>query len=448
MARLAVPVALAELGWVSMGIVDTVMVGRLGPEEIGAVSLGGVLFLTAVVFGLGVLLGLDPLVARAFGAGDLGECHRWLVNGVWVSLAMAPLLAGAAWTCVPLLASFGVHEGVRAHTVPYLETLLWSALPLLVYGCVRRYLQAMNLVVPVMAALVSANLVNAGTNWILIFGHLGAPALGVVGAGWATLAARVYLAALLLAYAIWHDRRHRTGLRDVPLRPEWARIRRLTAVGVPAALQITLEVGAFALATALAARLTPQALAAHQVALVVASTTFMVPLGIASAGAVRVGQALGRGDPEGAATSGWTAILFGASFMAAAGLVLVLAPGPIARTFTADEGVVRVGISLLLVAALFQLFDGVQVVVTGALRGAGETRIPMLVHLVAYYAVGLPLGYELCFGAGWGVRGIWTGLSVGLIGCGTVLLRVWTGRVRRFQTEPALALGAGATASG
>jgi MATE family multidrug resistance protein len=441
-------VALAELGWVSMGIVDTVMVGRLGPEEIGAVSLGGVLFLTVVVFGLGVLLGLDPLVARAFGAGSLGECHRWLVTGVWVSLAMAPLLAGAAWLAVPLLASFGIHEGVRAHAVPYLETLLWSALPLLVYGCVRRYLQAMNLVVPVMAALVSANLVNAGANWIFVFGNLGAPALGVVGAGWATCVARVYLAALLLAYAVWHDRRHRTGLRAVPLRPEWARVRRLTAVGVPAALQISLEVGAFALATALAARLTPEALAAHQVAMVVASTTFMVPLGIASAGAVRVGQALGRGDPVGAATSGWTAILFGGGFMAAAGLVLVLAPGPIARTFTADEGVVRVGISLLLVAALFQLFDGVQVVVTGALRGAGETRIPMLVHLVAYYAMGLPLGYALCFGAGWGVRGIWTGLSAGLIGCGVVLLRVWAGRVRRFRTHAGLALGAGAPAGG
>jgi MATE family multidrug resistance protein len=260
--------------------------------------------------------------------------------------------------------------------------------------------------------------------------------------------ARVYLAALLLAYAVWHDRRHRTGLRAVPLRPEWARVRRLTAVGVPAALQISLEVGAFALATALAARLTPEALAAHQVAMVVASTTFMVPLGIASAGAVRVGQALGRGDPVGAATSGWTAILFGGGFMAAAGLVLVLAPGPIARTFTADEGVVRVGISLLLVAALFQLFDGVQVVVTGALRGAGETRIPMLVHLVAYYAMGLPLGYALCFGAGWGVRGIWTGLSAGLIGCGVVLLRVWAGRVRRFRTHAGLGLGAGAPAGG
>jgi len=440
MARLSAPVVLAELGWVSMGIVDTVMVGRLGPEAIGAVSLGGILFLTVLVFGLGVLLGLDPLVAQSFGAGNLRECHRWLVNGVWVSVGMAPLLVGAAWLGVPLLESFGVHEGVRAHAVPYLETLLWSALPLLVYGCFRRYLQAMSLVVPVMAALVSANLVNAAANWVLVFGHLGAPALGVVGAGWATFAARVYLAAVLVAYALWHDRRHRTGLRRVSLRPELPRVARLMAVGVPAAVQMTLEVGAFAVATGLAARLAPQALAAHQVALVVVSTTFMVPLGIASAGAVRVGQALGRGDPDGAATSGWTAIAFGGGFMAVAGLTFVLAPGPIVRTFTADEGVIRAGVSLLLVASFFQLFDGVQVAVTGALRGAGETRIPMLVHLVAYYAVGLPLGYVLCFEAGWGVRGIWTGLSAGLIGCGVVLLRVWTGRVRRFRAEPALAV--------
>jgi MATE family multidrug resistance protein len=322
-----------------------------------------------------------------------------------------------------------------------LKALLWSMLPLLLYGCFRRYLQGMNLVKPVMFALVTANLVNVAGNWVLIYGHLGAPAMGVVGSAWATGAARVYMAAVLAGYALWHARRHGTGLLDAPLGLDPARLRRLLGLGVPAALQMTLEAGAFAAATALAGRLVPAALAAHQIALVVASCTFMVPLGIASAGAVRVGQALGRRDPEGAARAGWTAIALGAGFMALAAVSFVVAPRPILRIFTDDPAVIHAGVGLLFVASLFQLFDGLQVVATGTLRGAAETRTPMICNLVAYYVVGLPLGYALCFSAGWGIIGLWTGLSVGLIGCGIVLLRVWAAKVRSFEIVPASATG-------
>jgi MATE family multidrug resistance protein len=273
---------------------------------------------------------------------------------------------------------------------------------------------------------------------VLIHGNLGAPPMGVVGSAWATCAGRIYMAAVLVAYAFWHSRRHRTGLVHVKLRFEAERLRRLLALGVPAALQLGLELGAFAIATAWLGRLAPAALAAHQITLVVASVTFMVPLGISAAGAVRVGQGLGRGDPDAAARSGWTAIVLGAGFMGLAAVSFVSVPRLILRIFSNDAEVIRLGVQLLLLAALFQLFDGLQVVATGTLRGAGETRIPMICHLVAYYVLGLPLGYALCFGAGWGVAGMWTGLSLCLIACGIVLLKVWASKVRSFGASPVL----------
>jgi MATE family, multidrug efflux pump len=191
-------------------------------------------------------------------------------------------------------------------------------------------------------------------------------------------------------------------------------------------MQVTLEVGVFASATALAGRLAPAALAAHQIAINIASLTFMVPLGLASAGAVRVGHAVGRGDPAGASRAGWTALLFGITFMACAAASFVLAPRALIGAFTSDAGVLEVGVSLLTIAAIFQIFDGVQGVATGILRGLGDTRSPMLWNLAGHWLIGLPLGYVLCFTAGLGAVGLWWGLSTGLIICGVALLVVWS----------------------
>ena len=323
-------------------------------------------------------------------------------------------------------------------TIPYLEIVAWSALPLLLYATFRRYLQSMNVVLPVMFALVSANLINILANWILVFGHLGAPALGVNGAGWATCISRVYMATVLLATILYRNARDRSGLWSVPLKLDLARMRRLIGLGFPAAVQVTLEVGVFAAVTALAGRLAPAALAAHQVALNVASVTFMVPLGVASAGAVRVGQAVGRRDAAGASQAGWAALLLGVLFMGCAALMFLALPEPILRLFTAEPGVVATGVSLLLIAAGFQLFDGVQGVATGLLRGLGDTRTPMIWNLAGHWCLGLPMGYVLCFVVGWGVIGLWIGLSAGLILVGLVLLETW---VRRARDLPA-ALGA------
>lgn len=449
--RLAGPVVLAELGWMAMGVVDTMIVGRLGAEAIGAVSLGSTFFLTVAVFGMGMLLGLDTLVAQAFGAGRPDHCRRSLAQGVYLALALTAPLTAVFAAAGPWLDALGVNPAIRPLAAPYIRAVAWSLGPLLIYAAARRYLQAIGRLAPIVFALLTANLINLIANWALVFGRLGAPAWGVEGSGWATTLSRLYLA-LVVALAAFAPRRapknrpadattsNGTGTGGeawtwtrADWRPDWARIRQLLALGVPAAAQLTLEVGVFATATTLAGRLDPVALAAHQIVLNVASVTFMVPLGLASAGAVLVGRALGRNDPAAAVRAGWSTIALGAGFMSLSGLAFVLIPRPLLAAFTADPTVVRTGLTLLAVAAGFQLFDGLQGVTTGVLRGAGDTRTPMLVNLAAHWALGLPCGYALAFPGRLGALGLWIGLAVGLTVAGLSLVAAWSRQARRLH---------------
>jgi MATE family multidrug resistance protein len=432
MLLLAIPVVLAELGWVTMGLVDTLMVGGLGPEAIGAVGIGSSLFLGVCIFAMGLLLGLDTLVSQSFGARRVEDCHRWLVHAVVLSVLLTVPVMLVLRLLSSALGAWGLNPAVLHLLRPYLDVLTWSVLPLLLYSSFRRYLQGMGVVRPVMVALIAANLVNLFVNWLLIFGRLGAPAMGVRGSAWATVIARIGMAAVLLGVILHRESGKRPGLFATPLRIELARMRRLLALGLPAASQVTLEVGVFAAATALAGRLAPASLAAHQIGINIVSFTFMVPLGIASAGAVRVGQAVGRHDRVGAARSGWTALLFGTFFMSCAAATFLLFPRRLVSAFSPDAAVIETGVALLFVGAIFQLFDGVQGVATGVLRGLGDTRTPMLWNLAAHWFIGLPLGYALCFVAGYGVIGLWWGLSTGLIICGVALLVVWSRRVRQL----------------
>lgn len=432
MFRLALPVVIAEMGWMTMGMVDTLMVGRLSPEAIGAVGLGSSIFMGLSIFAMGLLLGLDTLVSQAFGADDIHQCHRWLLHGVVLAVVISlPLTLLMLWISSSL-GSWGLDPSVQALTRPYVEIVAWSVLPLLLYAAFRRYLQGMGVVRPVTIALLSANVVNVVVNWMLIFGNAGAPALGVSGAAWATVLSRVAMAGFLLATILYRERDASSSVFG-SLRLETAWFRRLLRLGTPAALQLTLEVGAFATATALAGRLAPSSLAAHQIAINYAALTFMVPLGISSAGAVRVGHAVGRRDVAGASRAGWTALLFAVLFMSIAALAFLTMPRLLLRAFTSDADVLDVGVTLLFVAAVFQLFDGVQGVATGALRGVGDTRTPMLWNLAGHWFIGLPLGYWLCFVAGLGVIGLWWGLSLGLIICGVALLFTWAHRIHRLQ---------------
>jgi MATE family multidrug resistance protein len=427
MIALATPVVLAELGWVTMGIVDTLMVGRLSADAIGAVGLASMLFFAIAVFAMGLLLGLDPLVAQAFGARRIDECHRWLVDGVWLSAAVSIPMVGVMFALDASMGWWGLPAPVLALTRPYLRILTWSLPPLMLYVAFRRYLQAMNIVRPVMVALVVANIVNTVANWMLIFGH-GVPALGVRGSAYSTLVARIFMAGWLLLAIVAHEKTMTPRLKDTPFGPSRERMSRLFLLGLPAAGQAVLETGVFAAATALAGRVSASALATHQIALNMAAFTFMVPFGVASAAAVRVGQAVGRRDAPGARAAGWTAILIGVGFMSLGALAFLTVPRLLVRAFTSDAAVIDMGARLLFVAAVFQLFDGLQAVTTGALRGLGDTRTPMLWNLAGHWFIGLPLGYSLCFLVGIGVVGLWWGLSAGLMTCGVALLSVWARR--------------------
>ncbi len=428
MLKLAAPLVLAEIGWMAMGVVDTMAVGRVGAVAMGAVSIGAMLFYTAGVFAGGLLLGLDTLVSQAFGAGDVEDCRRSLHNGIWLALSLVLPVMALVWGCVPLLARLGIDPAVLMETRPYLRALNWSTLPLLLFFAFRRYLQAVNLVRPIMVTLITANLVNVAGLWVLVFGHLGAPRMGAEGAGWATCISRLYMMSALGVVILRHDR----DLLRGPWAPDFQRMRQLLELGFPAAVQIALEMGVFATVTVLIAKLNATALAGNQIAITTVSMTYMMPLGISSAAAVRVGQAIGRGDPEGAARSGWTALALGGAVMTVSAVMLLSVPHVIARLFTPEPALVAAGAVLLRVAAFFQLFDGFQVVATGALRGVGDTRTPMFCHFAGYWAIGLPLGAVLCFRYGFGAPGLWMGLSAGLILIGIVLVGFWNRAVRRL----------------
>jgi len=436
MLHLALPVVISELGWMAMSIVDTVMVGPLGAEAIGAVGIGNIVFFSVAIFGIGLLLGMDTLVSQSFGAGDLADCHRSLIQGVYLALAVSVPLIAIVSASISLLPWAHLEPKVQELAVPYLTIQNWSLAPLLVFFALRRYLQSLNLAVPILVALGVANLANLLGNYIFVYGRFGMPAMGVSGSAWSTLVSRVAMLAFLAIYTVIRSARVRDGLLRVSLALDPRRLRELLRLGMPTAWQLTAEVAVFGAAALLAGQFSADALAAHEVVLQIAGTAFMVPLGVSSAGAVRVGQAIGRKDPDGAARSGWTALLIGAGFMGVSGLTMLIAPEAILGVFTKSSGVMAVARTILVAAAVFQVFDGLQVVGSGVLRGLGETRIPMFATLVAHWAIGLPIGYVMAFPMGWGVLGIWMGLASGLVAAGAMLLVAWAWRVRRLLRSP------------
>jgi len=422
---LAVPVVLSELGWMAQGVVDNIMVGSLGPEAIGAVSLGNAVYYTPCLFGIGLMLGLDTLVSQAYGRGDHDECHRWMAQGVYLACIVTPPLMVLIWSMSHFFARFGVVASVAVPASSYLRILGWSTLPLLLYGGTRRYLQGVGQVRVITLTYVLANLVNWGGNWVLIYGKLGFPALGVDGSAISTCIARVGMAAALLGFAWRYERTRGHPLFQHWAAPQWDRLRSLVRLGAPAAGQILLEVGAWNLSTFSAGYLNPVALATHAIALNYASISYMVPLGVSAAAAVSVGHAIGAGNPARARRAGWLALGLGTSFMLLAGILFFVAPRPLIMLYTRDPRVMMVGPTLLWIAAAFQVFDGIQTVCTGALRGLGETRVPMIANFIGYWILGLPLGLTLCFVLRWGIYGMWIGLTLALVVISCSLLARW-----------------------
>jgi MATE family multidrug resistance protein len=437
--KLAVPLVIAELGWMLMGIVDTMFVGRLpnSADAIGASGLGSVIYINIVFLLGGILLALDTIISQAFGAGRLDECRRAMAQGVYIAVALTPLIIAATFAVIWILPRFGITPSVMQQLAPFMGTLAWGTLPLLLYFVLRRYLQGMNIVGPISFSLISANVVNAFFNWVLIYGNLGAPVMGIKGSAWATNIARLYMFAVLAAVGWWHDRKlpHLRTSVGIDLRV----IAHIFRIGVPVALQIGLEIAVFAAAAALIATINATQLAAHEIAMLCASTTFMVPLGVSAAVAVRVGQAVGRRDLTGMQHAGWSALVLGVGFMSLSAVAFMTAGRWIVAAFTSDAQVASITVKLLFLAGVFQLADGTQIVSSGALRGLGETKIPMYTTMGGYWLIGLPLGYFLCFYQGLGAVGMWISFVLSLVLVAITLLNVWR---RKSQSLPRAVLHA------
>ena len=409
-----------------MNVVDTIMVADLGASAIGAIAIGGSAFYSLAVFGMGLLLGLDTLVAQAYGAGNRDDCHRSLAQAVYIALLLTPPLM-LIFAVIPFaFRPAGLDESVSTLATQFIRHLSYSTLPLLLYGAFRRYLQATGHARPVTFALISANVVNWLFNWLLIKGHWGMPALGVVGSALSTVLARVYMAASLACFIWWFERNLNPGRSNIFRRFERARVVRLLSIGFPAATQILLEISAFGTAAFLAGRLAPVALAAHQIAISVAALSYMIPLGISSAAAVMVGHAIGAREWMTARRRGFIAIAVGVVTALSAAVLFLAWPRAILGIYTRDSAILRIAVKLLAVAAAFQLFDSVQTVATGALRGLGNTHVAMLINLAGYWLLGLPVGWLLCFRYGYGVYGIWWGLTLALAVIATSLFFVWS----------------------
>ncbi len=419
--KLAGPIALTQIGMVLYGTVDMLFVGRLGAVAIASVGLGSMTFFTCFVVGMGIVMGIDSHSSKAFGAGRPDLCGQLLVHTLVLALAVAlPLffLCGLAGWAFRLI---GVDPRAAEGAVEYLSILRWGMFPGLCFVACRQFLQSMSITAPLLVAIVAGNLANAALDYLLIFGSLGAPRLGVPGSAYASLAANTTMFAVV-AWSSW------SRLRAIAFKFHgWhgRLFRDVAALGLPAGAAMAVEVSVFSLVTALVGRLGAETLAAHQLTLNLASLAFMIPMGLSHAAATRVGQALGRGDPLAAAAAGRAATFMSVAFMAVTGASFALAPRLILGVFGADAALIAAATPLLYCGAAFQVFDGAQAVLTGALRGLGSTRRPLFINLLGHWLIGLPVGAALGFGLKWGATGLWLGLVAGLGSVAVLLWREW-----------------------
>ncbi len=427
--ELALPVIVVQVGLMTMGVVDTIMAGRLSATALAAVALGNIYFFGLAVFGMGVLIVLDALVSQAVGAADHAAIARAVQRGLLLALLLTIPTALLLLTAGPFLTWLGQPVDVVPGAAGYAMRMIPGVLPFFVFVVFRQALQAMGHMRPIVAIIVLSNLTNAALNWVLIYGHFGAPPMGVLGSAWATTLSRWLMAFGLLAVA-W------TPLRPqlLPLRPElfeWRPLQRMLALGMPIGLQYLFEWGVFGTVALLMGRLGTVPVAAHQVAINLASLTFMVPLGISGAATVVVGRAVGRGDALAVRRAAQAAVVCGVAFMSLTALALLGIPTPLAELYSRDPAVIALSATLLPIAGAFQIFDGLQVVSIGILRGLADTRAPFAIGLLGFWLIGFPVSLYLGFHTSLGAAGLWWGLVVGLVVvAGLLLLRVRS-RLRR-----------------
>lgn len=434
LASLALPVAVVQMGLVSQGLVDTAMVGRVTETQLAAVTLGNLYFFGVAVFGMGLLLALDPLVSQAFGAGDQAEIRVSVQRGLVLSVVLTLVATVALAVAEPVLALLGQPAQVVPVAAGYARALIAGMWPFYGFVVFRQVLQALGRVAPVVWTIVLANLLNVFANWVLVFGNLGAPAMGAVGSGWATSISRWFMCIVVLALGLRLLAPYLRGAGREVLRI--AALWRIARLGCPIGLQLFLEFGAFGATGIAMGWLGTSALAGHQIALNLAAFAFMIPLGISQAAAVLVGRAVGEGRPGAARRYAGGAILVCCAVMSVTAAIFLTLPGPLAAQFTTQAEVARVAMVLIPVAGMFQLVDGLQVVCTGALRGVADTLRPMIYNVLGFWAFGLPISLLLGFRMGAGPVGLWWGLAAGLGAVAVMLLRrMWVrfrGPLERF----------------
>ncbi len=410
--RLASPIVLIQVGLVSMGAVDTIMVGHVSATALAAVALGNLYTFSLSLFGLGVLLALDPIVAQALGAKDEVAVQRGLQRGLLLSLILAIPTSLLHLTVNPVLTLMQQPGEVIPITTGYVYRVAPSVWPFFAFMALRQTLQAHRRTRPIVITIVIANIANALLNYAWIFGKFGFPALGVLGSAWATMVGRWLMAGLLLALGWKHLSPYLRRLAPRVFHPR--PLGRMLRVGAPIGTQMLFEWGAFAAIGFLMGWLGVIQLAAHQVAINLASLTFMVPLGVSSAAAVIVGHAVGRKDPAGVRRASLAALIVGAGFMSVTAVTFISIPGLLTGIYTTNADVIRLAVLLLPIAGVFQIFDGVQVVCLGVLRGLGDTRVPMFVAILGFWCLGIPVSLWLAFGWNLGAIGLWWGLVAGL----------------------------------
>lgn len=441
---LAVPLALTQLTQVAMSFVDVVMIGRLGPEALAAGVLGTTVYFTLLLMCMGVVMAVNPMVAQAVGARDPAAVGRAVRQGLWLALLLGLPLMALLSQVERLLLLARQEPATAALAATYVRAVLWGVLPHLAYTALRSFAEGIARPRPVLVVAILAAITNAGINYVLMYGALGLPALGLRGCAIGTALTSWAMFGLLVLVVRTNGDFRRYGVFMALRRPDAAALRALFRLGWPIGIGFGLESGLFTAAALMTGLSGATALAAHQIAINAASVAFMIPLGVAMATTVRVGQAAGRGDRAAAERAGWTGVAMGAAFMVLTALLFWLRPGWVVWVYTGGGAreVAEVATGLLGIAAVFQLLDGVQVTAGGALRGLKDTRTPMFVGAIAYWGVGMTAAYGLGLAGGYGVRGVWWGLVLGL-GVAAVLLTVrFRARVRRPEGWQGEALAA------
>ena len=421
-ARLSMPIVVGQLGQMLMGVVDNIMVGKLGATALAAASIANSMFMLIMVVGFGLTMAVTPLTAIACGAGKDKECGVVLRQGILVNLFSGMVLCGLTFFLSEAIPYLNQPPEIVAPASLYMKILGVSILPLMLFQSYRQFAEGVSFLKPAMTITLLANIVNILANWIFIYGHLGIPALGLTGAGIATISSRVFMAAALMVLVTRSSkmRRFEPFLNFAEI--DFPMVRKLLSIGIPAGLQYFFEVSAFSASAVMIGWMGTTALAAHQIALNLASISFMVAMGISSAATIRVSHAVGRQDVDGTRMAGFSAAVLCALFMASAGIVFIVFRFLLPTFYIGDKTVIDMTASLLIIVAFFQVSDGTQAVGIGILRGMTDMKIPTLITLVAYWILGLPSGYILAFGFDMGIFGVWYGLFISLTASGLFMM--------------------------